>query len=697
MSKDPYRYFRIEARELVESLGRGVLALEKGRTPSETVARLLRDAHTLKGAARVVKQTAIADATHRLETILAAQRDAGRAAGPADVEALLRLVDEITKGITLLEGATTSPAQAGAIVSVTTPRSDGAGGSPAPMSTATPAGGGEAIETVRVEIADLDALLGGISETSVQLGALRRATGALGEVRQQIAALAVTVGERGVVGAEVEAATIAVERLQREIDRFGDRATRELDDVRERAGRLRLVPVEVLFPALERATRDAAHLLGKEVAFTATGGTHRLDGHVLAGVRTALLHVVRNAVDHGIEPAAERATTGKPPVGSVHLVVEQRGDRVVFQCRDDGRGIDVERVRRAAMARGTMPAAELLALGDEQAMRLIFEPGISTAAALTELSGRGVGLDVVRAVAARLKGDVSVASEAGAGAALELSVPVSLLSVTALEVEVGGHVAGIPLAAIRRTMRLRAEDIRASPVGDSIELDDQRVPFAPLDALLGVERQRTGRGHAVVVFAANGEEAAVAVDRVRGTRELFVRPLPVLVGRLPLLDGVCFDADGNPQPMLEPRALVAAARQAVRVESSPPPPRRLPILVIDDSLTSRMLEQSILESAGYEVDVASHAEEALTSARARRYGLFVCDVEMPGMSGFEFVAITRSDPELASIPSILVTSRAAPEDLRRGVEVGASAYMVKGEFDQGRLLELVQNLLGSER
>jgi two-component system, chemotaxis family, sensor kinase CheA len=378
----------------------------------------------------------------------------------------------------------------------------------------------------------------------------------------------------------------------------------------------------------------------------------------------------------------------------VTLEVRRRGNRVSFACRDDGRGVDLEAVRRVAQRRGLL-SAETQQLGPEDVLRLLLKGGISTSGTVTEVSGRGIGLDIVREAANRLGGEVSVRTEARTGTTLEIAVPVSLSSLDALVVEAGDQAAAIPLDAVRRTVRVSAADVVRTAEGESILFDGKVIPFAPLAHPLCARTTAspTPRAWSAVVVESGGALAAVGVDRLLGTENVVLRPLPKLTPADPLMAGASLDAEGNPQVVLAPQALVAAVHHlGTEVEAAPA--LRPPILVIDDSLTTRMLEQSILELAGYEVDLATSGEEALEKARRRRYALFLVDVEMPGMDGFAFITQTRADPELRKVPAVLVTSRSSPEDRQRGETVGAQAYIVKSEFDQTALVERIRTLVG---
>lgn len=280
---------------------------------------------------------------------------------------------------------------------------------------------------------------------------------------------------------------------------------------------------------------------------------------------------------------------------------------------------------------------------------------------------------------------------------MEIVVPVSLAAVDALIVEAGGRTVAIPLDSVKQTLRVAADDLAQSAQGASILFEGRDIPFAPLERALRrtTQSRDVARSWSAVVIEGANALAAVGVDRLRGTQSLVQRPLPQFTPADLVVAGASLDAEGHPQLVLDPEGLVAHVRGAgpmlMTVHAT-----RAPILVIDDSLTTRMLEQSILESAGYEVDLATSGEDGLERARKRRYALFLVDVEMPGMDGFTFIERTRQDPGLRDIPAILVTSRASPEDRERGQAVGARAYIVKGEFDQSDLLEKIRLLAGMQ-
>ncbi len=412
--------------------------------------------------------------------------------------------------------------------------------------------------------------------------------------------------------------------------------------------------------------RDTAQSVNKLATFEGIGGEVRVDADVLAALRGALIQLVRNSVVHGIESQLERTASGKSPVGTITLRVTRNGRHTRFTCSDDGKGVDLEEVRKAAQRRGMIPMDR--SMDREELLRVILNSGLSTVTRASDVSGRGVGLDVVREIADRLGGAVRVETETGKGTTVEIGVPLSLTALDALVVQASadGSTVAIPIESIRRTVRLPGHEITRTTERESTFFDGRIIPFVPLQRVLSPGDEIASR-QTWSVAVIEGEEGmvAVGVDRIVGISKLVLRPLPEFIVQPRVVAGAALDAEGNPQLVLDPDGLIAEARNPTAANHEPAL-RTAPILIVDDSLTTRMLEQSILESAGYDVEVAVSAEEALDKARVKRYALFLVDVEMPGMDGFTFVQQTGREAGLKDIPSILVTSRSAPEDRKKG-------------------------------
>jgi two-component system chemotaxis sensor kinase CheA len=631
MAKDPYRYFRIEAQELLEALAHGLLLLDKQADP-ELLRVVLRHAHTFKGASRVVKRGDIGDLAHALEDLLAPHGDDG-GVPKAAIDGALALLDRIRLLVASL----------GAAPKVATPKHEASPG-----------------HSIRVEVRDLDALLESASEALSAAAALRREAGRLG-------AHAIAEGAGRVHG--------------------------EVDELRAIASQLRLVSAQSLMDDLEQVVRDAARALDKQVDVHARGAETHLDAHTLAGVGKALVHIVRNCVAHGIEAPDVRARAGKAVAGRIDVAFERRGQRVSISCRDDGAGLDVESVRRAALERGLISAEAAREMDARALTRVLFDSGVTTRRSVDDVSGRGLGLEAVRHMVTALGGDVRLDSDTGRGTTVEIVVPLSLSSLQALTIEVDDAALLIPLDSVRCTLRVAQHEISRDDQGERIVFEGAVIPFLPVRRALERPPRPRRPVESVAVIEAGGQLAAIGVDRFGAARSVVVRSIPAHAAVDPIIAGAAFADDGMPVLMLAPPVLIRCANDGHASGDEPSAPSTAPVLVIDDSLTTRMLEQSILESAGYEVDLAVSGEDGLIKARARRYGVFIVDVEMPGMNGFEFIETVQRDPELRDTPSILVTSRDDPKDIERGKRAGARAYIVKSAFDQADLLTSVGRLM----
>jgi two-component system chemotaxis sensor kinase CheA len=662
--KDPLRHFRVEAREIVDSLEASLL---RGAQGEAEIRELFRLAHTLKGAARLVQQGTLADLSHTLEDVLAHHRESGEPLSDQEQRELLMLVDGLRRAL---------------------PANQQEGTEAAPSAT----GAERDFNVLRIPVEDMDALATAVLEAQVTAASLKGGLKALGElarlakgVREQALSSTAQQGIGARMRASLDELVLRVEQSRAPLVDAFEQLERELGEVGERAAKLRLVDVSVLFPELERAVHDASHTLGREIAFSAQGFKVGIDAHVLGELRGALLHLVNNAVVHGIEDAQERRACGKSARGAVTVRVERRGARVAVRVEDDGRGIDTAAVRRAAEARPFLRALDH-SLAPEA---LIFEPGLSTAAQVSDLAGRGVGLDAVRQAVSRCKGTVAVFPLEYAGTCFEIVVPSSLTAVRALAVMALDQICLVPLEAIESTVHLADARIVGRGADTVIAHGDANVPFRALATALDPAVSSPITRVGVLVHTQQGR-LMLGVEALGETREVIVQPLPRAAGACPFAAGAAFDALGDPQLVLDLEGLHGLHVQARQAASSAV---QKPLLIIDDSLTTRMLEQSILETAGYSVDLASSAEEGLSKLRENSYALVIVDVEMPGMNGYEFTQKLRASPAFGRLPVIMVSSLASAESRRRGEEAGISAYIIKGEFDQGRFLRTVAELL----
>ena len=686
-AKDPYRYFRIEAVELLDGLTEQLRAIGKGEQVATAMAKLLRFAHTLKGASRVVKAVNMAEAAHALESLLAPFRDQPAALPVETFEQADQLLHGLRADLGRLGQAPLSPPDTPADTKLTD-LPDAATGSTiaetAPSSI-------DSLETLRVEVSQLDRLLESIAEAGLPVGEIDLASAELLELAQSLEQ------SSGALRAQrIDQLSVRLRQLSGRFNRAAERSRGDLDGLRRDATELRLLPARLVLEPLQQTLDDACATLGKRIRLQTGGSEFRLDAHVLLPLRDALIQLVRNAASHGIESVPTRLAAGKPAEGQIEVSLSRHGDRIRFHVRDDGGGIDFAAVRAAALRKGRLdPDAEA---NESQLIRLLLDGGLSTASEVTAIAGRGVGLDLVREAVSRARGELSIRNQPGRGCEFLIDVPPSLVALEVLVVESGRLRACVPLHNVRCALRMDAQAVEQGPAGQQVVIDHQVLR---LRALASFDSRASESAAAVASTACNvlllgaGDSvAALQVDRLLATREAVIRPLPTILGPLPLVAGASPDLNGEPLPIFNPEQLIQAilseqiSAAVTRIDRVIPP-----ILVIDDSLTTRMMEQSILESAGYQVDLADCAEKAFEMARATRYGLFVCDVEMPGMSGFEFVRLSREDAELRHTPVVLVTSLSKPEDRQRGLQLGAADFIVKSEFEQNRFLATIARLL----
>lgn len=661
------RLFEQEAHTRLDSLADQALELDVRGADRDLISEMFRNAHTLKGGAGVVGFTEIADVMHELESLIDELRAGARTASRPIADAVLGTVDALRDMVARamagedLEGATLSARAA--LRRADAPSVPARPPLPDIVAAARPPAPSPAVaapDSIPVPVGRLDDLVRLVGE------------GAAAQLR---------VGK------------LLAERLGDEptgVDEYRELA-RVLTELQEKAMRARMVSVATLAGPLRRAALELARSAAKEIEWVVAGTETELDRHVLEALREPLVALVRNAVDHGIEPRHERAAAGKAPVGHIRLHAMQLGGDVIVTVADDGRGVDLARVRET-VSRG---------LSDAEALDAIFRPGVSTAREVTEVSGRGVGLDAVRTAVEAVRGRIEVRSTPGRGSEFRLIVPMTVAVLRCLVVEAGGRRYGIPMPAAVSLLGAAPGQNLSAEGRPAVWFGGDAVPVTPLGALLGTAGDEDGP---VIVLSTPSGRHAIQVAAVSGQRDVMVKDLGPLVPRLELVAGTSVEADGSILLVLDPGGLLeAAAGRRVLVGPAEPPQRRpeLPaaratVLVVDDALTIRELQRSILERAGYAVVTAVDGEDALGQLEAHPVELVLTDVEMPAMDGFALTEAIRLSVEHSGLPVVILTSRADDAERRRGLDAGADAYLVKSSFDEHTLLTAVARLLGHE-
>jgi two-component system chemotaxis sensor kinase CheA len=718
--------FTGELEEQVRAMNADLLALEADSADAERLKSLFRVAHTLKGAARAASVPAVEQACHALETLLAQARDGKLALGPEEFTLLFSAADALgDAGQRLKAGRDLSGSPVAALRDRLKRQQPEEGWKAAPgvpppsVPPSVPSVGERGDGQVRVDAEKLDALLAASGQLLVTGGRIASRPAEL-QALHDVAARSATdwsrTGRRLRLALERSAAPAALiqavngvgENLRHILQETGRLAasaaadarslTQVTDEVADRVRRLRMRPFVEACEALPRVVRDLVSVSTKEMEIEVLGGEVEVDRAVLDGLREALLQLVRNAADHGIEPPAERERAGKPRQGKVSVAAALRGDRLTVTVSDDGAGLDVPAVRAQLERRG------LLVPGDERELaRTLFEGGMSTRGEVTAISGRGVGLDIVRAAVARLRGTVSVTWRETGGTTFTLECPPTLATIRALLAAVGPQIVAVPTTHVERLLRVRPEEIKHAEGRDVIATPEAPVPLVALARLLPplVERPAVGP-LAVILLRAGARRLAVAVDELVAEQEVVLRP----VGRgrepLPHVSGAAILGSGRVALVLNPATIVAAglglgAGPGVTIAEAKSGGRaKKRILVVDDSITTRTLEQSILEAAGYDVRTAVDGADGWKVLQEHGCDVVVADIEMPRMDGFVLCEAIRGSKRYKALPVVLVTALETPEHRARGLEVGADAYIGKSSFDQQNLLDTISQLVGSE-
>ncbi len=500
---------------------------------------------------------------------------------------------------------------------------------------------------------------------------------------------------------DLSALSTQLNAMRAQLDSWAGRQRGLSGEAQDKLMRMRLVPLSTLANRLNRTVRASAAKTGKQAALTLVGMETEFDKAVAEQLSGPLEHLLRNAVDHGIEAPEARVAAGKPPVGSIRLEALHQGAHLIIRLSDDGAGLDHERIRRQAVKLGWLAEEPASALGREEIEKLILEPGFSTAESLSEISGRGVGLDIVAASVEALRGRLSVQSTAGEGTEFTLRLPVSLAVAKTMIVETAGNRFALPMVAFTRALRVQNEELEVRDGQPGIELADGWIPVLYLARWLGIPEAAEAADRFTLLFVDNGErEIALAVDRVVEAREVVVKPLSKLLRRQTNFSGATILGDGSVVLILNSSSLdVSAAEKplaaAGRVQKPADP---LTVLVVDDSISVRRSVANLMKSAGWQVVTARDGLEGLEHMQdnSSRPNLVLMDIEMPRMDGYELASRLRSSPEYDGVPIIMLTSRAGEKHRLKAAGIGVDGYLVKPCPDDV-LLEAVSRCMAGGR
>lgn len=745
--------FTIETKEHLAAISAGLLALEKAADDGkrrEIIEKAFREAHSLKGAARAVNLARIESLSHGIENAFAEFKKKPGPISPFLFDLLHRTLDAIDKSLTVAVAGRDDSADSDVTdlllgLQAALKRPDVQAQRPEPVQAEkkdepardpTPAEKPVTTDTVRISMEKLDSVLSQAEEMlSAKLAALHRAadleriSSDLAEWEKELKKVEPIVRRMRKLhnsplpglsksdtaqlekliqlvegsGALVKSLLAQTSKLARtfknhrhSLDGMVDALVEDLKDVL-------MLPCATTLEGLPRMVRDLARSGGKEAEVFFSGDNIRIDKRVLDELKDPLTHLVRNCIDHGIEAPEQRRRLKKSPCGKVSVAVSLLDSgRVEITVSDDGAGIEFGRVAEAAVRTGAAGAEEARRMDTEELTRLLFKSGFSTSAMITDISGRGLGLAIVREKVEKLGGTVTVTSEPGKGASFRLVLPLTLSTCRGILVTAGDQTFVVPAAGVERVLRVARNSIKTVENRPAVEVHGKAVSFVPLAEVLQLRRKEEMRNNpflSIFIVRSGASRISFEVDSVLGEQEVLVKGLGPQLSRVKNIAGVTILGTGAVVPILHPGDLVKSAiagagisAPAVSTVREKPEPEKS-VLVVEDSVTSRTLLRNILETAGYRTTTAVDGMDALMQLKTDPPDLVVSDVDMPRMSGLDLTAKIRGMTELADLPVVLVTSLDSREDRERGIDVGANAYIVKSSFDHSNLLEVIRRLI----
>ena len=716
--------FSAESEEHLQHLDDALLRLEKTPSDQTLIEEAFREAHSLKGAARMLGLNAIQVHAHQLEDELNSARRGSLALNPEIIGRMSnglvnirRLVleavaaggasapDATPDQTAIPEPATVSSLAAIASPGVVTAQAESDPAEPVPVSVAS-----FHIESVRVDTRQLDALMTHAGELTVTRTRVARRLTDIDELidlaeewsRREFVRHGTGATDSDATLARLGSMTATLGRLRSNLSEDSARLYFLASELESGIRLVRMLPLYNVFRLFPRMVHDLGQEQGKEVDLLIEGGDTNADKRILEEIKDPLMHILRNAVDHGIESPQARELAGKPRVGTVRIKVSQSASTIVIEVSDDGRGLDEEAIRRAAAKRGLASDEALAAMDSAEIQSLIFTPGMSTVDFVTDVSGRGVGMGVVRTNVERLKGSIQLQSAPGMGMSIRMLLPVTLATARVLIVEVNGHPYGLPAENVLVLKTVAAGDVIAVEGRDAVMHQGRPVSVARLADLLELPQGCNKESDAppdspCVLLFLGGETFGVLVDTLLDEQEVVLKPQSGLLEHVRNVAGATILDSGEICMVLNPQDLLGSVRKGaapiVPSEVTVAAERKKAILLAEDSITTRTQEARILEIAGYEVVTAVDGLDAWNKFGTRSFDAVVTDVTMPNLDGLGLAERIRREPRYAALPIILVTSLASDGDKRRGLEAGANAYITKPAFDQQVLLDCLQRLI----
>ncbi len=739
--------FVVEAEEHVNSIADGLLQFERAadaETKQQLVETMFRAAHSLKGAARAVSLVGIESLCQALEDVFAAWKRRELSPTTPALDVVHQALDAVSKAITDPDTASGKAFARNVhdlrnLIRTGTKVANGleltAPPAQPPLKTIPPVHIEKTpvAETVRISVSKLDERLADAEEmlaaklVTVQREVeLRELAASFDEWRKRLTKIqplvrTLRVSTPELVGSSGPSAPTELAELKEffewnheyfqtlttRVSALASSARQDsqligklVDDLLDNSKKLLMLPVATLTPFLQKLVRDLCRDQGKEADLVIAGDDVEIDKRVLEAMKDSLTHIIRNCVDHGLETPKQREQHGKSSRATIRVTLKPfDGDKVEFNVADDGAGIDIERVKQAAINLGAITDQEANRLSADETLALVFRSEVSTSPLITQLSGRGLGLAIVREQTEKLGGEVSIESKIQVGTTIRIVLPITLRTFRGILLKAANQLFIVPTAQVRRLIRFRAEEVQTIEGREVVPVDGRAVSLVHLTGVLELQvadQNAAATAKPALLLGSSDEQIAFVVDEVIGEHELLVKSFGKPLLRVRNIAGATVLGSGQIAPILNVTDLLKSAKKTGRspiiTTSEKPEEESKSILLVEDSITSRMLLKGILEAAGYQVRTAVDGLDAFTILRTEAFDLVVSDVEMPRLNGFDLTARIRSDRKIAELPVVLVTALESREDRERGIDVGASAYLVKSSFDQSNLLEAVRRL-----
>ncbi len=738
--------FQDETRERIEALYSGLSSLEKdmdeGELPEEILESVFREAHSLKGAARSVNLPVIESLCQEMESIFASIKDQTLAfsvdlfdalyaatqlieksvAPEADAEEISRDIKDMVQSLTDVTSRTRPEEKPTEDASDKVPEKH--------LDTQKQTTKPLFASSVRIPTDKLDALLLKTEElipvkqsASQHLNRIQHLNNSFQDWKQkwehfqkdfrrhqnlQDPELAIDRTIEFIEDTQdfIHDADQQMKQTAATLEKSNRNFSGLIDDLLDETKKTSLMPFSTLFTVFPRMVREIAKDRGKSVDLKTAGETVEIDKRILEGMKDPLTHLLRNAVDHGIESPEIRRSQGKPAMGTIRVTVSQpESNQVNLEVADDGEGINIEAIKADAVKKGMISADDAAALSGEDALNLIFNSGISSSAMITEISGRGLGMSIIKDSLDHLGGRMRIYSEPGRGTVFTIKLPVTLATFRGVLIKISGLLFILPTAQVRHSLKIRPETIKTAENQTIISFNGRPLPLVYLTDVLGLPKSKLRnkrfekKAIPAVIMENGATQIAFCVDAVINEQEVLVKPLGKQLKKVRHIAGATILVTGQVVPILNVKEVIeTASGQSLSIDQpatddSEHAERPKSVLIVEDSFTSRTLLKNILEASGYQVKTAIDGTDGLSRLKSEGFDAVISDVEMPRMDGFELTAGIRADKSLAALPIILVTTLDSAKNRERGLEAGADAYIVKSSFDQSNLLEVLDRLI----